>query len=85
MTHFNVTNDNDNYYGYFAFEESLNLENVDINDLEMDQMPGFNFSWWYTGGNVEPGNIYNDSDQYYDHDPTNIHDTYREFVREALK
>ena len=67
-----------------TFTMALDLENVEINDLEMDQMPGFNFSWWYTGGDVEAGNIYNDSDlQYYD--PKNIHETYKEFVREALE
>ena len=84
-----LADDENTAYSTFTTEDSyietftmdLDLENVDINDLEMDQMPGFNFSWWYTGGDIEPGNIYDDL--YYD--PNNVLDTYQEFVREALK
>ena len=60
------------------FRMDLKLDNKYIRHLEMDQMPGFNLSWWYTGGDIEPGNIYTDT--YYA--PNNA--TYLEFVREVV-
>ena len=60
---------------------NLELDDVDISELEkMDQMPGFNFSWWYTGGDIEPGNVYNA----YLYNFENNNDTYLEFVRDVL-
>ena len=41
----------------FLFVQS-GISVVELGDLKMDQMPGFNFSWWYTGGVLEPGNVY---------------------------
>ena len=60
------------------FSTTLDLSKVNIRDLEMDQMPGFNFSWWYAGGDMEPGNIYTELrlEQL-------VEDTYQEFVREV--
>ena len=60
---------------------NLELDDVDISELEkMDQTPGFNFSWWYTGGDMEPGNIYThrpySTDYYIDY--------YYEFVRDGV-
>ena len=60
---------------------NLELANVDISDLEMDQMPGFNFSWWYTGGEIEPGNIYTEPERYLEE---HAEDTYPEFVRDVV-
>ena len=74
--HFNVTHD---YGDVYYFEERLDLNKVDISELEkMDQLPGFNFSWWYTGGDLEPGNIYNSSPY------TTDYDIYKEFVRDCV-
>ena len=71
-----------------SFTMYLDLENADINDLEMVQMPGFNFSWWYTGGNIEPGNIYikkcKDDWKCQDPDDLPIYQIYREFVRAGV-
>ena len=61
---------------YNQFSMSLDLLDVDIGDLEMEQMPGFRFSWSYTGAELEVENIYRDvlADD-------DILTTYNEFVR----
>ena len=66
------------FLGMFSMNQDL--RKVNIRDLEMDQMPGFNFSWWYTGGDVEPGNIYKSELNYFEQ---RDEDTYQEFVRDV--
>ena len=72
-----------------SFNMNLELDDVDISELEkMEQMPGFNFSWWYTGGNMEPGNIYTEKckDDWNCQDPDDlpIYKIYKEFVRDGV-
>ena len=76
--HFSFTND---YSSGYYFRENIELNKVDLSKLEMEQMPGFNFSWWYTGGDVEPRNIYTEKckDDWNCQDPDDI--IYKEFVR----
>ena len=84
-THFTFTSDYDDVY---YFKENMELNKVDISELEMDHMPGFNFSWWYTGGNMEPGNIYikkcKDDWNCQDQDDLQIYQIYKEFVRDGV-
>ena len=61
--YFNITITTESYWRDIQKLWLLQYVDRDIGDLEMDLMPGFNFSWWYTGGDVEPGNIYKKSDQ----------------------
>ena len=79
--HFSITND---YHDGYYFKENIELNKVDISELEMDQMPGFNFSWWYTGGDMEPGNIYKEKckDDWNCQDPDDY--IYKEFVRDGV-
>ena len=65
-----------NEWDITQFSVSLDLDNVDIRDLEMEQMPGFRFSWWYTGGELEGENTYIDG-----WTADDILTTYYEFVR----
>ena len=57
------------------FRMGMDLVDVDIGDLKMEQMPGFRFSWWYSGGDLEPESIYSIYTE------ENILNTYNEFVR----
>ena len=38
------------------------VSSEDVEQMKLDVMPGFNFSWWYSGAEVTPDNKYKDND-----------------------
>ncbi len=41
---------------------SRDVSSEDVETQRLDLMPGFKFSWWYTGAEVSPDNIYKDNE-----------------------
>ena len=39
---------------------SREVSNEDVDQMKMEMMPGFRFSWWYTGAGVTPDPKYKD-------------------------
>ena len=47
-------------YKYMRLERDVSSEDVETQKL--DVMPGFRFSWWYSGAEVKPDNTYKDEE-----------------------
>ena len=45
-------------YSYVSLERKVSAE--EVNRQKLDLMPGFRFSWWYSGLEVTPDNKYKD-------------------------
>ena len=42
------------------FELFRDVSSEDVDKMELEMMPGFRFSWWYTGAEVTPDPKYKD-------------------------
>ena len=68
-------------YGYYFIALSRHVSSEDVETQKLDLMPGFRFSWWYTGAEVTSDNRFKDDDDYSDYYSDNDNDISIEFFR----
>ena len=56
----NVTPPTSNTFRYMSLSRDVSSEDVETQKLDL--MPGFRFSWWYTGAEVRPDHKYKDEE-----------------------
>ena len=47
---------------YMSMSMIRDVSSDDVDQVKLDEMPGFRFSWWYTGAEVIPENKFVDED-----------------------